>query len=166
MARADGRVREIKFNSMNIEATLISLTVNSITTSVVELAKQNMSPLIILSSTEGNEYPKTLNLELVEFYDKSKFWIPGQMILSEAAAAGCNGGKKLAGILLDNQEQLPKEWERYVLVFPGTVWTPETANSEGLTILSKDPGEQWNIGFIGIGGFNAPKDARFVKVVS
>jgi hypothetical protein len=82
-------------------------------------------------------------------------------ILSMADWQNCNTGSKLASILLDNQDQIPKSWEKYQLFFPGTVWVGKSGR-RFLVVLFKKEEKDWEFKFRLIEGFPVLKQARFV----
>lgn len=64
----------------------------------------------------GNE-----DLEPVEFLRGDETYLAGNAFLTRARELGQLAGEQHAEALLSNQAEIPTEWRRFYLVFPGTV---------------------------------------------
>ena len=62
------------------------------------------------------------NLELVDYLKNGEKEIFGERMAIRAVELNANLGQKHAEFLLEHQEEIPKEFEKYLLVFPGTKW--------------------------------------------
>jgi hypothetical protein len=67
-------------------------------------------------------------LELVSFLKRGflikrgEDYISGEELVKRAKELKANLGQQQAEYLLEHQEEIPEEWQRYCLVFTGTVW--------------------------------------------
>ena len=62
------------------------------------------------------------NMETVSFLIGSEPSISGKLMRQRAVDLGANLGQRQAEFLLEHQEEIPKEFQKFYLVFPGTVW--------------------------------------------
>lgn len=75
---------------------------------------------------EGPAYPasivKPTDLELVAFVYYGEQSVVGAELERRATKLGADLGQHTAEWLLDHKDEIPEEWRRYYLVFPGSVW--------------------------------------------
>jgi hypothetical protein len=63
------------------------------------------------------------NLELVSFLmDDDDGIIGGENVAARAVALNANLGQRHAEYLLDHQDEIPEEFRKFYLIFPGTKW--------------------------------------------
>ncbi|OHA52037.1 MAG: hypothetical protein A3A97_00615 [Candidatus Terrybacteria bacterium RIFCSPLOWO2_01_FULL_40_23] len=62
------------------------------------------------------------SLELVTFLNRGESHVSGDTLRNRAKENGANFGQRQAEYLLERQDEIPKEWRDFYLVFPGTVW--------------------------------------------
>ncbi len=62
------------------------------------------------------------NLELLSFLKPGESYVNGEVMKKRAEEQNANFGQLDAEWLLDHQSEIPKEFRKYYLVFPGTVW--------------------------------------------
>ncbi len=71
--------------------------------------------------TEPKEF-SIKDLQLVPFLRGGESYINGEEMVRRAIKMKCNLGQQHAEYLLANQDQIPTEFRKHYLVFPGTVW--------------------------------------------
>lgn len=74
---------------------------------------------------EGPEHPEGLtvaDLKLREFLEYGEKSITGETLQKRAQKLNANFGQHTAEYLLEHQTEIPEEWRKFYLVFPGTVW--------------------------------------------
>ena len=82
-----------------------------------DMTKENWE---LLSDTEVKEGEFTP--EMVDFFrDKDGDYITGKEMVRRTDQENC-GGQRAAEAMLRNQDKIPQELRKYVLVFPKTVW--------------------------------------------
>ena len=62
------------------------------------------------------------NLEIVSFLREGEGSISGDVMRQRAVELGANLGQRHAEFLLEHQQEIPKEFRKFYLVFPGTFW--------------------------------------------
>ncbi len=62
------------------------------------------------------------NLKLLSFLKRGESYVDGEVMKKRAEEEKANFGQKDAEWLLAHQSEIPKEFRKYYLVFPGTVW--------------------------------------------
>lgn len=100
------------------------------------------------------------DLGLVSFFKDGESYVRGEEMVKRAEKFGANLGQRHAELLLDHQNQIPKEWRDYYLVFPGTIWRGRDGDRyvQSLCWL----GTPWNLGFLGL-GLDWPSGGRLVR---
>lgn len=61
-------------------------------------------------------------LELISFLKDDEQSVKEEAMRQRAKEMGANLGQRQAKYLLGHQEEIPEEWRKFNLVFPGTVW--------------------------------------------
>lgn len=89
------------------------------------------------------------NLETLSFLKTNKGDVSGDGMRQRAVELGANLSQRHAEFLLEHQQEIPKEWREYYLVFPGTVW----CDSDGFLLVPylRWRGERWNLCFYWLG---------------
>ena len=59
------------------------------------------------------------NYELLPILKDNETYISGKEMLKRAKEQGITTGKEDADYLLTHQNEIPKEWQEYYLIFPG-----------------------------------------------
>lgn len=81
---------------------------------------------VILFEGISEEEIDISKLEIVSFLREGESYVSGQVMVNRAKELGADLGECHAKGLLKKQDQISeeqqKEWQRYYLVFPGTVW--------------------------------------------
>jgi hypothetical protein len=106
--------------------------------------KKETLPSMVLRNPTGFFYDKTKNgwelvenvplenieptLELSDFLQEGENYIIGTTMLERAKKLGNLAGQLHAERLLSQQQDIPKEWRDYYLVFAGTVWRDSDGN--------------------------------------
>ncbi|MDP3093640.1 MAG: hypothetical protein Q8N16_02645 [bacterium] len=62
------------------------------------------------------------NLELVSFLGKNEKYISSEEVRRRAKELGANLGQRHAEYLLEHHNEIPAEWQKFCLIFAGTVW--------------------------------------------
>ncbi len=86
-----------------------------------------------------------VKLELCEFLEPGETSVRGKIMAERAVKLGANLGQKHAETLLKNQHLIPKEWRRFYLIFPGTVWQDSNGNRH-VPYLNWS-GKRWHLNF-------------------
>ena len=96
-------------------------------------------------NTEGAQLFLPRLLELAPFLREGEESISGIQLRKRAKEMQANFGQRQAEYLLEHQEQIPGSWNRYSLLFPGTLWCDRTGEYRipGLFF----GGQHWNINF-------------------
>ncbi|MFA4999139.1 MAG: hypothetical protein WC519_00100 [Parcubacteria group bacterium] len=76
-----------------------------------------------------------LRLDLVQILYKKELSIPGETLKIRAKYLKVHHGQRFAELLLRNQSQIPDEWGKYSLIFPGTVWFNSSRGFEVIPVL-------------------------------
>jgi len=77
----------------------------------------------LLEDVEGPAEISAGNLELVPFLKEGERYIEGEELVRRARGElRANLGQRHAEYLLEHQEEIPEEFRKYYLAFPGTVW--------------------------------------------
>src|SRR3989344_4584206 len=82
---------------------------------------------LVENVTEAMEF-KIKDLELVSFLRGGESYINGEEMVRRAKELKINFGQQQAEYLLANQDQIPKEFRKHYLPFPGTVWQGPNGN--------------------------------------
>lgn len=61
-------------------------------------------------------------LELISFLKEDESKINGEEMVKRSKEMNCVFGQSEAEYLLENQKDIPLEWQKYYLIFPGTIW--------------------------------------------
>lgn len=86
------------------------------------------------------------DLELVSFLKKGEYRVKGATVERRAAELNADLGQEDAEYLLEHQDEIPIEFQKYRLIFPGTVW--ERWDSSGGNALPYiRGGGWWGLGF-------------------
>jgi hypothetical protein len=64
----------------------------------------------------------TEELELAGFLHQGESRVDGNEMVRRAKELGNQAGQLHAELLLRQRDEIPKEWQRFYLVFPGTTW--------------------------------------------
>lgn len=91
-----------------------------------------------------------VKLELCEFLGSGENSVRGTTMAERALKLGANLGQKHAEAFLENQHLIPKEWRRFYLIFPGTVWLG-SRGSRRVPCLHW-LGGPWCLSFLWLGG--------------
>ena len=62
------------------------------------------------------------DLELATFLNHDEQFVMGEEMAKRAKNIGAMLGQRHAELLLEHQDQIPGEWRKYYILFPGTVW--------------------------------------------
>jgi hypothetical protein len=89
-------------------------------------------------------------LELVSFLRERESWVSGEELMRRAVELKANLGQRQAEYLLKHQEQIPKEWRQYYIVFTGTTWRGRRG-CRGVPCLYCFAG-RWRLRFHWLGG--------------
>ncbi|MFA4999679.1 MAG: hypothetical protein WC519_03075 [Parcubacteria group bacterium] len=104
-----------------------------------------------LLENEASDIPAKigrLRLELAEVFYRNESHISGEQLRMRAKYLRANHGQRLAELLLRNQSQIPKEWGKYSLVFPGTIWQDLQGHQIIPFMYCNYMGdERWSLGF-------------------
>jgi len=73
-------------------------------------------------------------LELVKFLKDGEEYVNGKTMLSRAKKLGGLCGQRHAERLLSMVWLIPEEWQKFYLVFPGTLWR-DSSGSRSVTFL-------------------------------
>lgn len=85
------------------------------------------------------------DLELASFLYQHETFVSGEEMRNRAKGMGVMLGQRHAEYLLGHQEEIPAEWQKYYLVFPGTVWR---GRNGGLSVPYLDwLGGRWYLSF-------------------
>lgn len=71
----------------------------------------------------SSEFLSVEQLELVPVLRNEEEYLGGKKLIARAKEMGAILGQKQAEYLLKHQEEIPPEWGKYYLAFPGTVWS-------------------------------------------
>lgn len=85
-------------------------------------------------------------LELVPFLKDGESGISGDEMIKRAKELDADLGQHYAESLLANQQKIPKEWEKFFLIFPDTIWYDPDFGDHYMPCLDCYDG-QWNLGF-------------------
>lgn len=77
-------------------------------------------------------------LELVEFLGKGENQVIGKSMFDRAVKIGNRAGQQHAERLLTQQHEIPEEWRKFYLVFPGTKWHYPSNVSPIVPVLTWD----------------------------
>lgn len=88
--------------------------------------------------------------KMVSFLKSGESYIKGEEMRRRAINMKCNFGQTTAEYFLAHQDEIPKEFRKYYLVFPGTVWQ-YPRGSHGVPCLVWN-GYWWNLYFYWLGG--------------
>jgi len=83
-------------------------------------------------------------LECVSFLEEGESFVTYEELVKRAEKIRADLGQRQAEHLLEHQEEIPKEWQQYCLVFLGTVWI-EKSGSRHCSYLYFDG--HWSLGF-------------------
>jgi hypothetical protein len=85
------------------------------------------------------------DLEIISFLREGEKSVSGEVMRQRAVKLGANLGQRQAEYLLEHQDEIPREFRKYYLVFPGTLWR---ASDGSLVVpyLSWDDG-RWYLRF-------------------
>lgn len=148
-----------------METILSNMILQNIHPEFDVLAKAKESELFVKDSTEPEEYITELKLSIVRYGSlRTNGPVYGDEILYYAKVLNCTAGKKMAGILYANREQIPEDWRKYKFTFPGTIWDCPKVHRGLTSFVWSEKLQDWEISFIGIDSFNDPEKATFVRV--
>ncbi|MEX1061791.1 MAG: hypothetical protein WEC39_01625 [Patescibacteria group bacterium] len=99
-------------------------------------------------------------LEATTFLRRGESSISGEEMRRRSVELGANLGQRQAEYLLDHQEEIPKEWRAFYLVFPGTFWRDRDGDLEVPCLRCY--GGRWNLHFFWLGG-DWGSSARLVR---
>lgn len=68
------------------------------------------------------ELTSAASLEPAPFLEKGEKYVNGEVMAVRAKTQGANFGQKHVEYLLEHQKDIPEEFEKFYLVFPGTKW--------------------------------------------
>jgi len=85
------------------------------------------------------------NLEIVSFLREGEESVSGEVMRKRAVEMGANLGQRHAEFLLEHQEEIPKEFRKFYLVFSGTLWR-DASGGLGVPYLHW-LGVRWVLGF-------------------
>lgn len=100
------------------------------------------------------------DLELVNFLKEDEKYISGNEMLKRAPEYKALSGESLKDWLLENQSQIPKEWQKYCIIFPTLL---DDDRNRDVPCLDWR-GKQWVLDFIWVGfDFYFSRNDRFVR---
>lgn len=76
----------------------------------------------LFSTTPNTKKFSAKELELVSLLGKGESHIAGEEMMKRSKSLKANLNQHHAEYLLEHQDEIPKEWRSYSLVFSGTVW--------------------------------------------
>lgn len=86
------------------------------------------------------------DLETVSFLKGNETSVSGEVMRQRAVELRANLGQRQAEFLLEHQQEIPKEWRNYYLIFPGTLW--RDSNGFLFVHVLHCSGERWGLRFI------------------
>lgn len=89
------------------------------------------------------------DLEAISFLREGEDRFSGDVIRSRAVELGANFGQSQAEFLLEYQQEIPKGFRKFYLVFPGTIWR-DSGGRLGVPDLCWR-GDRWVLGFSWLG---------------
>lgn len=89
-------------------------------------------------------------LELVPFLIEGKKYINREELVRRVKEQKANLGQRQAEYLFEHQEEIPKEWRQYYLVFTGTIWRGRYGPRRVPCLVWR--GGRWCFGFYWLGG--------------
>lgn len=100
---------------------------------------------VLEEDVSGPELNSIAALETVSFVKDGEKWISSEEMIKRAKELGAMLGQHHAEWLLERQKEIPKEWLKVYIVFPGTVWR-DPGGRLYVPYLGRD-GEQWCLRF-------------------
>ncbi len=103
------------------------------------------------------------DLEVVSFLKGDETLVSGEVMRNRAVELQANLGQRHAEFLLKHQEEIPKEFRKFYLVFPGTVWRDPCYYPRVPCLRRR--GRQWTLYFRWIEGdrFSCDRLVRLCK---
>jgi hypothetical protein len=87
-------------------------------------------------------------LELVDFLEEKHLCVSGERMLNRAKQYGNLTGQLHAELLLSQQQNIPKKWRKYHLVFAGTFWYERNIAHTNIPFLKYDDrDDSWSLHF-------------------
>jgi hypothetical protein len=113
-AESVSAVLQIIKNDENFMARLMNFPIFSL-----DMRKEDWE-LVKDVSEQGNVV--IADLEIVPFLRKGEREVSGEVLRSRAVELQADLGQRHAEYLLEHQAEIPKEFRKFCLLFPGTVW--------------------------------------------
>lgn len=88
-------------------------------------------------------------LELLSFLKRGESYVNGEAMKRRAEEQKANFGQLDAEWLFEHQDQIPKEFRKYYLAFPGTVWQDPYGDRRVAYLYWSD--DQWCLNFSWLG---------------